>query len=132
MSSRAPALGGDKLLDEINKRIVALMREHYGRAPIKAKTYVLDNLVVCVLMGGLTAIEKTMVEGGERKRVLELRRDMQRVMKARYSQTIEKLTGRKVIAFLSEAHVEPDLTLGIFALDQPAAEALELVDVADR
>ena len=43
------------------------MREHYGRGPIKAKTYVLDNLVVCVLTdGGFTAIERTMMGGGDR------------------------------------------------------------------
>ena len=49
--SRAPLIGG-RLLAEITNRIVALMREHYGRGPIKAKTYVLDNLIVCVLRTG--------------------------------------------------------------------------------
>jgi uncharacterized protein YbcI len=62
-------LGGGKLLSEVTNRIVALMREHYGRAPIKAKTYVLDNLIVCVLSDGFTAIERTMMEGGEPERV---------------------------------------------------------------
>ena len=50
-------LAGGKLLAEITSRIVSLVREHYGRGPIKAKTYVLDNLVVCVLAEvGFTAI----------------------------------------------------------------------------
>ena len=49
--SRPPLIGG-RLLAEITNRIVALMREHYGRGPIKAKTYVLDNLIVCVLSDG--------------------------------------------------------------------------------
>lgn len=31
------------------------MREHYGRGPIKAKTYVFDNLIVCVLSNAFTA-----------------------------------------------------------------------------
>ena len=57
-----PLVGG-RLLAEITNRIVAFMREHYGRGPIKAKTYVLDNLIVCVLTdGGFTAIERTMME----------------------------------------------------------------------
>jgi uncharacterized protein YbcI len=38
------------------------MREHYGRGPIKAKAYVLDNLIVCVLSDGFTAIERMMME----------------------------------------------------------------------
>jgi uncharacterized protein YbcI len=123
-------LSGGKLLSEITNRIVALMREHYGRGPIKAKTYVLDNLIVCVLSNGFTAIERTMMEGGEPERVLEMRRDFQRMMKARYSGVIEELTGRNVLAFLSQAHVEPDLTVEMFLLDGPVSGfgALELVE----
>jgi uncharacterized protein YbcI len=123
-------LEGGRLLSEITNRIVSFMREHYGRGPIKAKTYVLDNLVVCVLSDGFTAIERTMMEGGEPDRVLEMRRDFQRMMKARYSEMIEELTGRKVLAFLSQAHVEPDLTIEIFLMDGPLAGfgALELIE----
>jgi uncharacterized protein YbcI len=106
------------------------MREHYGRGPIKAKTYVLDNLIVCVLSDGFTAVERTMMEGGEPDRVLEMRRSFQRVMKERYSEMIESLTGRRVLAFLSEAHVDPDLTVEMFLMDgpMPGFGALEVVD----
>lgn len=123
-------LEGGRLLAEITNRIVALMREHYGRGPIKAKTYVLDNLIVCVLSDGFTAIERTMMEGGEPERVLEMRRDFQRMMEVRYSEMIQQLTGRKVLAFLSQAHVDPDLTIEMFLIDGPAPGfgALELLD----
>jgi uncharacterized protein YbcI len=126
----APRLAGGKLLSEITNRIVSLMREHYGRGPIKAKTYMLDNLIVCVLSDGFTAIERTLMEGGEQVRVLEMRRDFQRMMEDRYSRMIEELTGRKVLAFLSQAHVEPDLTIEMFLMDGPVPDfgALELVD----
>jgi uncharacterized protein YbcI len=125
-----PSLVGGRLLAEITNRIVALMREHYGRGPIKAKTYVLDNLIVCVLTDGFTAIERTMMEGGQPDRVLEMRRDFQQLMKARYSDMIEQLTGRHVLAFLSQAHVEPDLTIEMFLMDGPLPGfgALELID----
>jgi uncharacterized protein YbcI len=117
-------------LAEITNRIVAMMREHYGRGPIKAKTYVLDNLIVCVLSDGFTAIERTMMAGGEPDRVLDMRRDFQRLMKQRYTQMIEELTNRKVLAFLSQAHVEPDLTIEMFLMNGPLAGfgALEIVD----
>ncbi len=126
----APSLAGGRLLAEITNRIVALMREHYGRGPIKAKTYVLDNLIMCVLSDGFTAIERTMMEGGESHQVLEMRRGFQRMMKERYTDMIETLTGRKVLAFLSQAHVEPDLTIEVFLMDGPVPGfgALELVD----
>jgi uncharacterized protein YbcI len=126
-------LEGGQLLAEITNRIVALIREHYGRGPIKAKTYLLDNLVVCVLSDGFTAVERTMMEGGEPERVLEMRRDFQRMMKARYSEMIEQLTGRGVLAFLSQAHLEPDLTIEMFLMDGPLPGfgALEVVDPGD-
>jgi uncharacterized protein YbcI len=126
------SLGGGRLLAEITNRIVAFMREHYGRGPIKAKTYVLDNLIVCVLSDGFTAIERTMMEGGQPDRVLEMRRDFQLLMKQRYTEMIEELTGRKVLAFLSQAHVEPDLTIEMFLMDGPVPGfgALEFVDPA--
>jgi len=124
-------LEGGKLLSQITNRIVSLTREHYGRGPIKTKTYVLDNLIVCVLSDGFTAIERTMMKGGEAERVLEMRRDFQRMMKNRYSEMIEELTGRKVLAFLSEVHVEPDLTIQMFLMDLPLAGfgALEHADL---
>lgn len=97
---------------------------------MRAKTYVLDDLVVCVLRNGFTAIEQTMVSSGEPERVVEMRRDFQRMMGAKYKGMIEELTGRKVIAFLSQAHIEPDITLEVFLLDEPldgfgAAELIE-------
>jgi uncharacterized protein YbcI len=124
------ALVGGRLLSEITNRIVAFMREHYGRGPIKAKTYVLDNLIVCVLCCGFNPIERTMMAEGEPDRVLDMRRDFQRLMKRRYSEMIEQLTGRNVRAVLSQAHVEPDLMIETFVMDGPLPGfgALELVD----
>ena len=132
-AGRLEPLEGGRLLADITNRIVALMREHYGRGPIKAKTYVLDNLITCVLSDGFTAIEKTMMKGGEPERVLEMRRDFQRMMKVRYSEMVEELTGRKVLAFLSQVHVEPDLTVEMFLMDGPVPGfgALELVDTGE-
>jgi uncharacterized protein YbcI len=123
-------LAGGRLLSEITNRLVALIREHFGRGPIKAKTYVLDNLIVCVLSDGFTPVERTMMEGGEPERVLELRRGFQRVMKDRYRDLIEELTGVHVLASLSQAHVQPDLTIEMFLMDGPVPGfgSLEFVD----
>ena len=113
-------LAGGELLSAISTRIVAMLREHYGRGPMKAKTYALDDIIVCVLRGsGFTAIEKTMMDSGEPDRVVAMREDFQRVMAARYKGMIEELTERKVVAFISQAHVEPDITLEVFFVDRP-------------
>jgi uncharacterized protein YbcI len=113
-------LSGGHLLSEISKRIVHILRERYGRGPMKAKTYALDDIIVVVLRaGGFTAAEQTMIDSGEPERVVAMREDFQRVMAQDYKDTIEQLTNRKVLAFLSNAHVEPELTLEVFFVDRP-------------
>jgi len=100
-----------------------MLREHYGRGPIKAKTYALDDIIVCVLRGsGFTALEQTMMDSADvdrNDRVVAMREDFQRLMAERYKALIEDLTGRRVMAFLSQAHVEPDITLEVFFIDRP-------------
>jgi uncharacterized protein YbcI len=116
----APSLRGGQLLSQISTGIVKLMREHYGRGPIKAKTYALDDIIVCVLRGaGFTALEQTIMDSGDGDRVIAMRENFQELMAERYKSMIERLTERKVIAFLSQAHVEPDLTLEVFFIDRP-------------
>jgi uncharacterized protein YbcI len=113
-------LHGGKLLSEISTRIVKLMREHYGRGPLKAKTYALDDIIVCVLRGaGFTALEQTIMDSGDGQRVVAMRENFQAMMAERYKGMIEELTGRKVVAFLSQAHVDPDITLEVFFIDRP-------------
>jgi uncharacterized protein YbcI len=115
----APLAGGH-LLAAISTSIVGILREHYGRGPMKAKTYALDDIIVVVMRGsGFTALEQTIMDSGEPDRVIAMREDFQRVMAKLYRETIEELTGRKVLAFLSQAHVEPDITMEIFFIDGP-------------
>jgi uncharacterized protein YbcI len=105
-------------LSAISTSIVRILREHYGRGPMKAKTYVLDDIIVVVMRGcGFTPLEQTIMDSGEPDRVVGMRHDFQRAMAKRSSETIEQLTGRKVVAFLSQAHIEPDITMEIFFVD---------------
>jgi uncharacterized protein YbcI len=127
-------LSGGKLLSAISTSIVKLLREHYGRGPIKAKTYALDDIVVVVMRGsGFTPLEQTMMDSPDAdsaERVVAMREDFQRLMAERYRETIERLTGRRVLAFLSQAHVEPDITMEVFFIDEPldGFGAVEVID----
>jgi uncharacterized protein YbcI len=124
-------LGGGELLAAISTSIVGILREHYGRGPMKAKTYALDDVIIVVMRGsGFTPLEKTIMDSGQPDRVIAMREDFQRVMAARYRQTIENLTGRNVVAFLSQAHVEPDITMEIFFVDGTLSGfgAVEIID----
>jgi len=123
-------LGGGQLLAAISNRIVGIQREHYGRGPMKAKTYALDDLVVVVMRGsGFTPLEKTIMDSGDPDRIVAMRHEFQHTMTKLFTDTIEELTGRKVLAFLSQAHVEPDLSIEMFFVDGPLEGfgAVELV-----
>jgi uncharacterized protein YbcI len=118
-----PPLAGGALLKAISTSIVSILRDRYGRGPINAKTYVRDDIIVVVLRGSsFTPLEQTIMNSGGPDpggRVVDLRHEFQGWMTKRYTETIEELTGRKVLAFLSQAHVEPDITMETFFIDAP-------------
>lgn len=127
----AQRLTGGQLLAAISTSVVGILRDHYGRGPMKAKTYVLDDVILVVMRGsGFTALEQTIVDSGEPQRVVAMREDFQRVMADRYKRMIFELTGREVVAFLSQAHLDPDITIEIFFLDRPldGVGTLEVVE----
>ncbi len=129
-----PRLTGGRLLSAISNGFVQLLRENYGRGPLKAKTYALDDIVVCVMRGsGFTPLERTMMDAGDGNRVVAMRENFQSMMAGRYKEMIEELTGRKVLAFLSQAHIEPDITIEMFFIDRPLQGfgAVEVLEVGD-
>jgi uncharacterized protein YbcI len=105
------------MLEEITNSVVALYRERFGRGPTGAKTYVLDELVVCVLRDGLTPIERTLRDDGNGDFVREMRVRFQDAVEDELRGRIEDLTGRRVTAFLSQATVDPEVTIEVFFLD---------------
>ena len=128
---RRAVLGGGELLAAISTRIVAILRERYGRGPMKAKTYALDDIIVVVMRGsGFTSLEQTIMDSGEPDRIVAMRHDFQRMMTKSLTHTFEELTGRNVVAFLSQAHVEPDITIEMFFIDGPL-EGFGAVEVTD-
>jgi uncharacterized protein YbcI len=107
-----------EVLAGISSGIVGLYREHFGKGPTKAKTYVLDDLVICVLRDGLTKVERTLFAKGRADSVREMRAAFQEAVTDKFNSVVEDLTGRKVLAFMSQAHVDPDLAIEVFFLDR--------------
>jgi uncharacterized protein YbcI len=106
-----------EVLAGISSGIVGLYREHFGKGPTKAKTYVLDDLVICVLRDGLTTVERTLFAEGKADSVREMRTAFQDAVADKFNAVVEDLTGRRVVAFMSQAHVNPDLAIEVFFLD---------------
>ncbi len=96
--------------------MVALLKEFYGRGPTRTKTYYEDDLVVCLLRGGFTRVEHTLLEGGRGSAVIQQRMEFQEMMRERFEAVIEQATGRRVIGFMSGNQQEPDIMCEVFIL----------------
>src|SRR3954470_10512539 len=114
-------MGGDQealgeIRATISREIVRLQAEYYGKGPTKAKTYMVDDLVVVVLEESFTRAEKTLAERGEREAIQHIRRRFQQQMKESFSSVVEQATGRRVRVFLSETDIDHDVSVEVFLL----------------
>jgi uncharacterized protein YbcI len=110
-----PQRHGD-VLTAISDGLVGLLKEFYGRGPTRTKSYYEDDLVVCVLRGGFSRVEQTLLEGGLGSSVIQQRMDFQDLMRKRFEGVIEDATGRRVIGFMSGNQQDPDLMCEVFIL----------------
>jgi uncharacterized protein YbcI len=103
-------------LTAISDGLVALLKEFYGHGPTRAKTYYSDDLVVCVLRGGFSRVEQTLLDNGRGTAVIQQRMEFQEVMRERFTDVVTKATGRPVVGFMSGNQQEPDLMCEVFIL----------------
>ena len=113
---RAPTRDHGNVLTAISDGMVALLKEYYGRGPSRTKSYYSDDLVVCVLRGGFSRVEQTLLDGGRGTAVIRQRMEFQEVMRPRFNEVVERATGRRVIAFMSGNQQHPDLMAEVFIL----------------
>jgi uncharacterized protein YbcI len=104
-------------LAQISRGLVHLHRLYYGKGPTKAKTYAMNDTVVCMLKGGFTAVERTLIADGKPEDVEYIRRSFQRTMKHQFTELVEQATGRAVIAYMSQVHASPDMAVELFVLE---------------
>jgi uncharacterized protein YbcI len=117
-------LARGEMLAQISTKLVQLHSRHYGKGPTKAKTHMVNDTVVSILRGGFTTVEQTLLKSGEAEAVLEMRRSFQRAMEVQFRDVVEEATDRKVIAYMSMVHADPDMDVELFVLE-PAEEPFE-------
>jgi uncharacterized protein YbcI len=101
----------------ISTAAVRLLHEYTGRGPTKAKTLINEDVVTVLLADTLTKGERRLVENGQFDRVIQLRHDYQRIMRDDLVGIVERQLERKVIAFMSQNHIDPDLAVEVFVLE---------------
>ena len=121
-------LDGQPVRDEgivgaaVSNAVVGLVRQYTGRGPTKARTSISRDLVSVVMADTLTTAERKLVDDGKRDLVLQIRHEFQKTMRGDLVAAVEKITERKVIAFMSDNHINPDMAVESFVL-QPEPEA---------
>jgi uncharacterized protein YbcI len=88
---------------------------------MRAKTLINEDLVTVLLADTLTKGERKLVENGHTERVIQLRHDYQLAMRDELVEIVERQLERKVMAFMSQNHIEPDLTVEVFVLEPAEA-----------
>src|SRR5215212_2242755 len=101
---------------EISAQAVQVVREYTGRGPTKAKTMINEDVVTVLLADTLTKGERRLAENGHAERIIELRHDFQEVMREDLIAIVERQLERKVIAFMSQNHINPDFAVEVFVL----------------
>jgi uncharacterized protein YbcI len=92
-----------------------------------------DDLVLCVLRGGFSRVEQTLLEGGRGAAVIQQRMEFQELMRERFEAVIEQATGRRVIGFTSGNQQHPDMMCEVFILaPSDLVEEPEMQDASGR
>jgi uncharacterized protein YbcI len=105
------------MLAEVTNAIVRLHRQHYGKGPTRSKSYLLDDVLICVMRDVLTTVERTLVEAGEDAMVRDTRFAFEVAMRDRFVDAVERVVGRKVLGFTSQILVTRDVAIEMFTLE---------------
>jgi uncharacterized protein YbcI len=108
---------------QVSREIVQLHARLYGRGPTKAKTYVHDAYILCMLEDVFTPAERTLVDAGRGEQVYATRRAFQEAVADDFIAIVEAASGQKVRAFMSMVHVDPELSAELFMLDSAEGAA---------
>ena len=105
------------MLASLSNAIVGVYKRRYGKGPTKARSYVMDDIVCCVLRGGLTQAELTLASSGRADSVTRQRHELQEAVRDEFVRVVEEIVGRPVVAFLSTTSTDPDVSVEIFMLE---------------
>jgi uncharacterized protein YbcI len=115
---------GGELSTALSNAVVQIVREYTGRGPTQARASIRDDVVIVLMQETLLKAEHSLINDHKSALVVEMRRSFQQTMRKELSAAVERITGRKVIAFMSDSHLEPDYSAEVFVL-APAEPTLD-------
>jgi uncharacterized protein YbcI len=103
-------------LAAITREMVRITSDGYGRGATEAKSYQCDEVVVCVMKGGLTPVERNLIDHGDEDLVRQLRLRFQVHNGAAYCDAVERIVEQRVLTYQSQVLFDPDYTVELFVL----------------
>lgn len=113
------------MLARLSDEMVRAKKEFFGKGPEQAKSYMLDDMLIVVMRGGLTTAEQTMLEFGQPEMVRQFRQLFENEMTELLTSRVEETTGRKVVNYQSQIMFDPDIIVEMFVFDQPRGDGIE-------
>ena len=115
VSAGPPADG--QLSAAICNALVRIQREYLGRGPTRARASVRGDTIVVLMEDTLTKAERRLVGDGRQEEVVRMRYSLQQTMRDDIVAAVRELTGREVVAFMSDTHIDPDLACEVIVLE---------------
>lgn len=109
-------------LAAVARELASMKADSYGKGPTGSKAYLCDDFLFCVLEGGITPVERTLLDHGDEEVVREVRARYQARMAPRYKEAVERISGRAVLTYQSQILFAPDYVVEIFLLSRDAAD----------
>lgn len=108
-----------QLAAAISNAIVGIHSKHYGKGPTKAKTFLIDDTVVCVMQDVFTTVERTLIDNNKGELVREVRTTFQYSLRDEFRDAVREITGREVKSFMSQIDCDEDMAIEFFLLESP-------------
>ena len=106
-------------LAEVANELVRIKAQHYGKGPVQARAFQNDEILVCVMKGGATPVEETLIRGGEERLVREVRERFQDHLGDTFRDAVERVTGHRVVTYASQITFDPVYTVEVVVLGDP-------------
>lgn len=110
---------GGGMRGEISRSMVSIMKQYYGKGPTNARTFFNERYVFCVMEGGLTRSDETLLAAGQEELVRSYRLSFEGVITPVITRAVADITGRAVVGYHSQVILDPPHVIEIFILDEP-------------
>jgi uncharacterized protein YbcI len=122
--AQPPESTGGDMLARLSDEMVRAKKQFFGKGPEQAKSYMVDDLLIVVMRGGLTTAEQTMLRFGRQNMVRQFRQLFENAMTEELTSRVEEATGRTVVNYQSQIMFDPDIVVEMFVLDQPREDGI--------